>query len=110
MLYRFRSKATGDTLMLGPQAEQFFSALRREPAPRGIIEPEAMGAALEALRAAIEADDAARAASAGLDEPQREAAAEAAGRDPVALRRRLWPMVEMLRRAQAAGEPVVWGV
>jgi hypothetical protein len=26
------------------------------------------------------------------------------------LRRRLWPMVEMIRRAQAAGEPVVWGV
>ena len=29
---------------------------------------------------------------------------------PVALRQRLWPLVEMLRRAQAAGEPVVWGV
>jgi hypothetical protein len=26
------------------------------------------------------------------------------------LRRRLWPMVEMIRRAQAADEPVVWGV
>jgi hypothetical protein len=35
---------------------------------------------------------------------------EAAGRDPIALRRRLWPMVEMIRRAQAADEPVVWGV
>lgn len=110
MLYRFRSKATGDTLMLGPQGEQFFSAIGREPAPRGIIETEAMGRALEAMRAAIDADDAARSATSGLDDAQREAAAEAAGRDAVALRRRLWPMVEMLRRAQAAGEPVVWGV
>ena len=28
----------------------------------------------------------------------------------VGLRQRLWPMVEMLRRAHAPGEPVVWGV
>ena len=39
-----------------------------------------------------------------------EALLEAAGQDPIALRRRLWPMVEMIRRAQAADEPVVWGV
>ena len=110
MLYRFRSKATGDTLMLGPQAEQFFRALGREPAARGILEVEAMPRALQALSDAIEADDAARAATAGQDDAQRDAAAEAAGRDPVSLRRRLWPMVEMLRRAQDAGEPVVWGV
>jgi len=29
---------------------------------------------------------------------------------PVGLRQRLWPMIEMLRRAHAAGVPVVWGV
>jgi Domain of unknown function (DUF1840) len=28
----------------------------------------------------------------------------------VGLRQRVWPVVEMFRRAQAAGEPVVWGV
>ncbi|MFY7855089.1 MAG: DUF1840 family protein [Rubrivivax sp.] len=26
------------------------------------------------------------------------------------LRQRLWPMIEMLRRSHAGGEPVVWGV
>jgi hypothetical protein len=105
MLYRFRSKATGDILMLGPQAEQFFRALGREPTPRGIIEVAAMPQSLQALRDAIEADDAARAMK-DQDEAQREAA----GRDPLALWQRLWPLVEMLRRAQADGEPVVWGV
>jgi hypothetical protein len=110
MLYRFRSPATADTLMLGPQAEQFFRVLGREPAVRGIIEPAAMPKALQALAQAVEDDDAQRAATAGQDDAQREAAAAAAGRDPVSLRRRLWPMVEMLRRAQAAQEPVVWGV
>ena len=31
-------------------------------------------------------------------------------RDPVSLRQRLWPVVEMLRQAHAAHEPIVWGV
>lgn len=110
MLYRFRSKASGDTLMLGPQGEQFFRALGREPSVRGIIEPATLAQALDALRLAIEADNAVRSATAGQDDALRDAAAQAAGRDPVSLRQRLWPMVEMLRRAQAAGEPVVWGV
>jgi diguanylate cyclase (GGDEF)-like protein len=32
------------------------------------------------------------------------------GRDSVSLRRRVWPMVQMLERAHAASEPIVWGV
>lgn len=105
MIYKFRSKAAGDTLMLGPQGEQFLRTMGREPAARGILEPAAMAAALQALQRAIDADDAARAQQ-GAD----DAVLEAAGQDPVSLRRRLWPMVEMIRRAQAADEPVVWGV
>ncbi len=105
MIYKFRSKAAGDTVMLAPQGDQFLRAIGREPARQGIIEVEAMPAALAALQQAIEQDDAARARQAGD-----EAALEAAGRDPVALRRRLWPMVEMIKRAHAADEPVVWGV
>jgi len=106
MIYKFRSKAAGDTMMLGPQGDQFLRAVGREPSSKGIIEVAAMPAALAALQQAIEQDDAARARQPG-DEALLEAAA---GQDPIALRRRLWPMVEMIRRAQAADEPVVWGV
>lgn len=105
MIYKFRSKAAGDTLMLGPQGDQFLRAIGREPSPQGIIEPPAMPGALAALQQAIERDEAARAQAQADDAVQ-----EAAGQDPVSLRRRLWPMVEMIRRAQAADEPVVWGV
>jgi hypothetical protein len=28
----------------------------------------------------------------------------------VGLKQRVWPMVEMMKRAHAAGEPIVWGV
>ena len=105
MIYKFRSKAAGDTVMLGPQGDQFLRAIGREPSAQGIIEAAAMPAALTALQQAIEQDDAARA-----QQPADESLLEAAGQDPISLRRRLWPMVEMIRRAQAADEPVVWGV
>jgi len=96
MIYKFKSPATGDLIMLGPQGDQMLQLLGREPAPRGIIEPAAMPAAMAALQAAI-------------------AQAEAPSEDPdtpvpVGLRQRLWPMVEMLRRAHAEGQAIVWGV
>lgn len=108
MIYKFRSKATGDVLMMGPQGDQFLRALGREPAARGILEPAAMPAALQALQQAIDDDERARQADRGGDED--ESVPQAAARDAVPLRRRLWPMVEMIRRAQSAGEPIVWGV
>ena len=66
-----------------------------------------MPAAIAALQAAIAADDAARPSRAEADEATDDGRRRARRS---ALRQRLWPMVEMLRRAHAAGEPVVWGV
>jgi Domain of unknown function (DUF1840) len=104
MIYKFKSKATGDTIMLGPTGDLMLRLLGREPAAKGIIEVGAMTAAIGALQAAVAADEAARAGTADNDD------APEGGRDPVSLRSRMWPMVDMLRRAQAEGEPVVWGV
>jgi hypothetical protein len=103
MVYKFRSKASGDTLMLGPQGDHLLTLIGREPAARGIIEPPDRPAAILALQRAADEDDARRA---GVPEAEEGAA----GRDPIALRRRIWPMVEMMRRAHAANEPIVWGV
>lgn len=107
MIYKFKSKATGDLIMLGPNGDAMLRAIDREPAPQGIVEPAAMAAAIAGIERAIAADEAARA------EAEREAASTGeplAPREGVTLRARLWPMVEMLRRAQTAGEPIVWGV
>ena len=106
MLYKFKCKAAGDVIMLGPNGDQLLALLGREPAAQGIIEVAAMPAALQALQAAIDAE-AARAAESGEGG---EAEDEAASARVVALRQRLWPMMEMLRSAQAANVPVVWGV
>lgn len=100
MLYKFKTSISGDVIMLGPQGDQMLRLLGREPAPQGIIEPQAMPQAIAALEAAI--------ASEAVEGPVPDD--EAADAQPVGLRQRLWPMVDMLRRAQAADAPVVWGV
>jgi hypothetical protein len=102
MIYKFRSRATGDVIMLGPHGDHFLSVLGREPSTQGIIEVAAMPDALKRIDAAIAADEAARQQPAAED--------DGASAEPVGLRQRLWPMVEMLREAQAADEPIVWGV
>ncbi len=106
MIYKFRSAATGDLVMLGPQGDQLLRLLGREPAAKGIIETAAMPAVLSALQAAIAEQE-----SAGRSAGDAEAANDTEPAQPaVGLRQRLWPMIEMLRRCQAAGEPIVWGV
>ena len=109
MIYKFKSAASGDLIMLGPQGDQLLRLLGREPAAKGIIEVAAMAQAFAALQAAIAAEEQAGRAAAVPTVAGDEAAAEPA-QPVVGLRQRLWPMVEMLRRCQAAAEPIVWGV
>ena len=106
MIYKFKSPATGDLIMLAPQGDQLLRLLGREPAAQGVIEVGDMPAALQTLQAAIAAAE--TPAGAAADDggvADRDAPAPAVG-----LRQRLWPMVEMLRRAQAADARIVWGV
>ena len=99
MLYKFKTAASGDVVMLGPHGDQLLRLMGREPAPRGIIEPVQMPGVLAALQQAI-ADEA---TAPGTPEDDERA-------DLVVLRQRLWPMIDMLRRALKADVPVVWGV
>jgi Domain of unknown function (DUF1840) len=105
MIYKFKSKAAGDVLMLGPDGDQLLRLIGREPAAKGIFEPAAMPALIAALQAAVDADEAARAVQKASDDET--AAARPA---TVSLRQRAWPLVDLLRRAHAADQPVVWGV
>jgi hypothetical protein len=107
VIYKFKSKAAGDVIMMGDTGDEVLRAMGREPAAKGIVEPDAMPAAIDALEqaiAAVEADRArieAEAAAAGEKAPPRHG---------VGLRQRAWPLIQMLKRAHAAGEPIVWGV
>ncbi|MBT9486457.1 MAG: DUF1840 domain-containing protein [Rubrivivax sp.] len=102
MLYRFRSAATGDVVMLGANGDELLRLLGREPSAQGIVEAAALPDAIARLQAAV----------ASAESPAETPADDQAESKPasVGLRQRVWPVVEMFRRAQAAGEPVVWGV
>jgi hypothetical protein len=105
MIYKFKSAASGNVIMLGPNGDAFLRLLGREPAAKGIIEPGDMPAALAALRAAIEAaEQRGGGPGAGVDAQVTDDG------PPVSLRSRLWPMIDMLERAQRDDVRVVWGV
>jgi len=107
MIYKFKSKAAGDVIMMGPAGDTVLRTIGKEPAPKGIVEPAAMPAAIAAIESAIAADEAARA------QAEQEAAAEGRQlppREGVTLRQRAWPLVEMMKRAHAADKEIVWGV
>ena len=101
MIYKFKSKAAGDVIMMGPTGDAVLRAAGREPAPQGIFEPAALAAARAAIEQAVADDDAARAEAEGVKPPKA---------DGIGLRQRAWPLVEMMKRAEAAGAPIVWGV
>ena len=103
MIYKFKSKAGGDVIMLGPNGDRLLGLIGKPVAAKGILEPADLPAAIAALQAAVDADEAARGGGAPAHSNPNSA-------EPVSLRQRVWPLVELMKRAQAAGEPIVWGV
>jgi len=103
MIYKFKSKAAGDVIMMGPTGDQVLRVIGKEPGPKGIIEPGQMSGAIAALERAVAEDDAAR-------KEARDDAETPRNGDGISLRQRAWPLVEMMKRAQAANENIVWGV
>ncbi len=107
MLYKFKSKATGDVIMLEAQGRRLVEIIGKTPGPTGIVLPEQMPAALQALEQAI-ADEEAR-------QQAEDAAARAEGQAPprregVSLRQRAVPLMDMLRRAAKTEHAITWGV
>lgn len=107
MLFRFKSKVTGDLILLEPAGRRLLRIIGKEPTPQGIIEPDQMAQAIAALEAAI-VDEESRLREAA--ERAAEQGDPAPPRPEVSLRQRARPFIDMLRRCAAAGEPVTWGV
>jgi hypothetical protein len=104
MIYKFKSKAAADLIMTGPVGDRMLSLIGKAPAPKGIIDVAELPGAIQALERAVDAES-----PQGADDDD-DSGPPAAASDHVSLRRRLWPMVEMMKRAQAGSEPIVWGV
>jgi hypothetical protein len=103
MLYKFKSKASGDVIMTEPIGNRLLAILGRAPAPKGIFEVADLPGLIAALETAISADEAARArVSDDEDDPR-------AG-DRISLKQRAWPLLDMMKRALAGRVVIVWGV
>ncbi len=113
MLYKFKSKATGDLIMLEPQGKQILKLIGKEAGAKGIILPSEMRAAIDALQAVVEQE--ALAIQEAKDatpkaEQQAETSSAVDGPRTISLKQRVVPFIDMLRRAHAEDKEVVWGV
>ena len=107
MLYKFKSKAAGDLIMLEPNGRRVLEIIGKDPGPTGIIQPPEMASAVSALERAI-VDDEAR-EKAAQDEAKAQGT-EAPRVESISLRQRAVPFIDMLRRCEQAGKEIVWGV
>ena len=105
-MYKFKSKAGADVLMLGEPGNRLLALLGKEPAPQGIFEKAQLPGYLARLEQALAEDEAAFVKS--------QADARAAGepvprREGVSLRQRAWPLIELMRQSLKEGADVIWG-
>jgi cyclopropane-fatty-acyl-phospholipid synthase len=107
MLYKFKSKAAGDLIMLEPHGRRVLEAIGKASGAQGVILPGQMAQAIAALAQAVAQEEAAHKDL--LD------AAKAAGKptpdgDAPSLRQRAQPFTEMLQRSLAENTEIMWGV
>ncbi len=114
MLYKFKSKGTGDLIMLQPNGRRMLEIIGKirpgddeKEAAQGILLPEQMSAAMQALAAAV-AQEEARQKAALADALAHEQPAPRF--EAISLRQRSLPFMEMMRRCEKAGHAIVWGV
>lgn len=105
MLYKFKSRAAADLIMLEPQGRQIVTIMGKTPGPSGIVTAAQIPAAIAALEAAVAAEEAQLSGDEAGEEVTEQERMEA-----VRLRQRVAPFIEMLRRSAAEEVDVVWGV
>jgi hypothetical protein len=107
MHYTFKSKVTGDLLMMGPAGDEVLRVIGMAPSARGILPAADMPAAVQAIEAAI-AQEHTRPAKTVIDPARDDDPGEPF--EEITFQQHVWPFVEMLKRAQAADEAITWGV
>jgi hypothetical protein len=109
-MYKFKSKVTGDLIMLEPNGRQILKILGKDdPASlhKGILLPQDMPNAIAALEQAVAQDEAARQQRA---EEARDKDEPLPPSEAIPLRLRATPFIAMLKRCHRADKEVVWGV
>jgi hypothetical protein len=109
-IYKFKSRAAGDLIMLEPNGRQILSLIGKfdNDAPhQGILLPHAMPQAIAALEAAIVREEEQLALQTKQAQEQSSPAPKPQG---ISLRQRAVPFIAMLKRCHQADKEIVWGV
>jgi hypothetical protein len=99
MLYKFKSKATGNLIMLEADGDRIMEIIGKSPSAKGIMEVDEMAQALLALEQATQSM--LHSQTPDNNEEQRIS---------VSLRQRAVPFMDMSRRCIKENHPIVWGV
>ncbi len=101
MLVTFRTKAYADITMFGDVAVRLLRLMGHSGTIPGALLADDIGPALERLKAAVEADREASAASATSESGD-------SVDEPVSLANRALPLMQLLEAAQRQGVTVMW--
>ena len=105
MIYQFRSKAGPDVIMLADLTKRIFDILGRPLESRGILTVEHLPNLITTLETAIlkDLEERSKVQEAGKDSSEKMKLADRLGQ-------RAYPFHELMKQANAKGEPVMWGV
>jgi Domain of unknown function (DUF1840) len=118
MLFKFKSKATGDLIMLEANGRRVLQIIGKDPSSTGIILPAQMPTAMAALESAIASEETAVAEAKAATKLKAQnafgddhaATSSYNNADVVPLRQRALPFIELLKSSHSAGVEIVWGV
>ena len=108
MLYKFKSKASGDVIMFEAHAKALLEIMGKDPSGKGILLVDDMPQALAALeRALAEQQDHEDKHKSQVHHGSPE---QEGGIQGVGLRQRAAPLKRMIMQCIQEGHPIVWGV
>jgi molybdopterin biosynthesis enzyme len=115
MLYKFKSKAAADLIMLEADARRLLKIMLGEPQVKGIVTVEQLPDVTQRLQLAVQEDE--QRIKAAIEQRQKaiEQGEDATELEPVAeavirLGQRAQPMLQMLQRCTQEQEELYWGV
>jgi len=121
MLYKFKSKASGDVIMFETHAKALLEIMGKDPSAKGILLVADMPKALEALEVALKKHGHEAEHEAGHEVSHEKGHASPAKHRSkeqeheqeslaVSLGQRAAPMRQMIKQCILEGHPIVWGV
>jgi len=111
MLFKFKSAAASDLIMLEADARKLLKIMLGDDPVKGILLADTLAARMQALETAVAQDEVLRkrlaeqAASGASDAHEEEVTLDA-----VRLAQRATPMLKLLQRSLAENADVVWGI